>query len=122
MRAALKQSGRCRLPELNDPLDLAAALAACDGDQLYVGAAPDERALVGAGQPLVPTTVRAAPAALALFIGPEGGWAPEEARRLAAAGARPLDLGPFTLRTETAAIVGLGALRALAGGGRAPGS
>ena len=37
------------------------------------------------------------------------------AARLVAAGARPLDLGPFTLRTETAAIVGLAALRALAG-------
>lgn len=122
MRAALKQSGRCRLPLLDDPLDLAAALTACDGDQLYVGAAPDERALMGEGPPAAWPTVGEAPAVLALFIGPEGGWTPEEARRLAAAGARPLDLGPFTLRTETAAIVGLGALRALAGAGRLPGS
>ena len=59
---------------------------------------------------------------LALFIGPEGGWTSDEAARLLAAGARPLDLGPFTLRTETAAIVGLGALRALAGAERARGS
>lgn len=120
MRAALKQSGRCRLPHLEEPLDLAAALAACDGDRLYVGAAPDERALAGPGPAM--STGGAAPAVLTLFIGPEGGWTPEEARRLAAAGARPLDLGPFTLRTETAAIVGLGALRAIGGTGRSPGS
>jgi len=120
MRAALKQCGRSCLPRLDDPLDLAAALTACGGDDLYVGAAPDERALVGDGAR--PVSTAPPPVSLALFIGPEGGWTPDEARRLAAAGARLLDLGPFTLRTETAAIVGLGALRALAGGGRSPGS
>lgn len=112
MRAALKQSGRSRLPELLEPLDLAAALAACRGQALYVGGAPDERPLLGASTPSAPSP---AAEARALFIGPEGGWTPAEAAELAAAGARPLDLGPFTLRTETAAIVGLAALRALAG-------
>jgi len=123
MRAALKQCGRSCLPHLDDPLDLAAALTACGGDHLYVGAAPDERALVGDGaRPVSTASFSAPPVFLALFIGPEGGWTPDEARRLAAAGARPLDLGPFTLRTETAAIVGLGALRALAVGCPWPGS
>lgn len=109
MRAALKQSGRCRLPELAEPLSLAEALAACSGDALYVGGAPDERALLDGG----PSATGTATAGLGrtLFIGPEGGWTPAEAARLLAAGARPLDLGPFTLRTETAAIVGLAALR-----------
>lgn len=111
MRAALKQSGRSRLPELADPLDVAAAVAACAADTLYVGGAPDERPLLG-GTPGGPA---GATGGRALFIGPEGGWTPDEAARLVAAGARPLDLGPFTLRTETAAIVGLAALRALAG-------
>jgi 16S rRNA (uracil1498-N3)-methyltransferase len=110
MRAALKQSGRSRLPELSEPLALPAALAACAGQALYVGGAPDERSLLGAGA----GTPRG-DAARALFIGPEGGWTADEAASLVAAGALPLDLGPFTLRTETAAIVGLAALRALPG-------
>lgn len=109
MRAALKQCGRCRLPELAEPLLLAEALAACAGDELYVGGAPGERSLLGDGSGARESAP--APAGRALFIGPEGGWTPAEAARLAAAGARPLDLGPFTLRTETAALVGLAALR-----------
>lgn len=115
MRAALKQSGRCRLPELAEPQDLAAALAACAGDDLHVGGAPDERPLFGAARPAVarPAGPDGSPRGRAVFIGPEGGWTPDEGARLAAAGAVPLDLGPFTLRTETAAIVGLAALRRL---------
>lgn len=114
LRSALKQSGRCRLPELGEPVSLSAALAACAGDRLHAGCAPAERDLLppargaAAGSPVA--TDR-----FALFIGPEGGWTPAEAAQLAAAGARPLDLGPFTLRTETAAIAGLAVLRALAG-------
>ena len=118
LRGALKQSGRCRLPELSEPLPLAEALAACAGDRLYAGGSPAERGLLA---PARAGGVGPAPAAgrLALFIGPEGGWTATEAALLAAAGALPLDLGPFTLRTETAAIAGLAVLRAL-GGAPAP--
>ena len=119
MRAALKQSGRCLLPVLDEPSGLAEALASCASDDLWFGAAPDERDTV-ADAPAA--GARAGSGGRALFIGPEGGWTPDEARRLVAAGARPLDLGPFTLRTETAAIVGLAALRALARTDNAPGS
>ncbi len=121
LRAALKQCGRCRLPELAEPLPLGAALAACAGDDLYAGLAPDEReAGHGEAAPGGDGAAAADPAAgRALFIGPEGGWTPDELRQLAAAGARALDLGPFTLRTETAAIVGLGVLRRLDAAGTA---
>ena len=47
------------------------------------------------------------PAWLTLLVGPEGGWTPGERARLLAAGARPLDLGPHVLRTETAAVAAL---------------
>jgi 16S rRNA (uracil1498-N3)-methyltransferase len=117
LRAALKQCGRCRLPELAEPLSLPVALRACAGDVLYAGGAPDERALLGTEA--APAEVASPPAGLALFIGPEGGWTPAEAGALTAAGARPLDLGPFTLRTETAAIAGLAVLRRLAAEGPA---
>jgi len=38
------------------------------------------------------------------IVGPEGGLSPEETERLVAKGAKLLSLGPFRLRTETAAI------------------
>jgi 16S rRNA (uracil1498-N3)-methyltransferase len=42
-----------------------------------------------------------------LFVGPEGGWAPEERSAFAAAGAHLLSLGPRTLRAELAPVVAL---------------
>jgi 16S rRNA (uracil1498-N3)-methyltransferase len=44
---------------------------------------------------------------VSLFIGPEGGFSPEEIAIAIAAGAIPVTLGSNILRTETAAIVGL---------------
>ncbi len=40
---------------------------------------------------------------IALWVGPEGGFAPQELGALQAAGARLISLGPWVLRTETAA-------------------
>ncbi len=45
------------------------------------------------------------PTSLAIVIGPEGGFAPDEVERLAAAGARVVSLGPRVLRAETAGLV-----------------
>ena len=47
------------------------------------------------------------PAAVAIYVGPEGGWTPEERERLVGDGALPVNLGPRRLRVETAAIVTL---------------
>ena len=44
---------------------------------------------------------------LALIIGPEGGFAPEEAALLCERGAVPVSLGPRILRTETAGMATL---------------
>ena len=41
---------------------------------------------------------------MALIVGPEGGFEPEEAALLAARGARAVTLGPRILRTETAGM------------------
>jgi 16S rRNA (uracil1498-N3)-methyltransferase len=45
--------------------------------------------------------------ALLLLVGPEGGFAPEEAEEAASAGAVPVGLGKRILRTETAALYAL---------------
>ncbi len=42
---------------------------------------------------------------ISLFIGPEGGWTPEESQKAKDAGFKIASLGQFTLRGETAAIV-----------------
>jgi 16S rRNA (uracil1498-N3)-methyltransferase len=44
------------------------------------------------------------PEAVAILVGPEGGFTPEEVSRLAGRGAQPVTLGPSILRTETAAL------------------
>ena len=47
-----------------------------------------------------------------LFIGPEGGFSPEEAALAQSFGARLLSLGPRILRTETAPLAALAAIMA----------
>jgi 16S rRNA (uracil1498-N3)-methyltransferase len=47
------------------------------------------------------------PPSVLLVVGPEGGFAPEEAEEAAAAGAVPAGLGKRILRTETAALYAL---------------
>lgn len=46
-----------------------------------------------------------------LFIGPEGGFSLEEVERAAGEGFRPVSLGPRILRTETAGMAALAAIR-----------
>ena len=42
---------------------------------------------------------------MAVCIGPEGGWTPEEVQQAVAHGAHPVTLGELILRTETAGLV-----------------
>lgn len=51
------------------------------------------------------------PACVALAIGPEGGFSPGETEGFMAAGFKPLTLGHSILRTETAALYGMAAIR-----------
>ena len=47
-----------------------------------------------------------APEPTLLLVGPEGGFTADETTAALAAGFEPRGLGPYTLRTETAALVG----------------
>ena len=101
LREGCKQSGNPRIPELHAPAGLDAALteAASSGATLYYGSvtpAPESSA--------VPGKVRA------WFVGPEGGFTPEEEEKLRAAGAIPLKLGSWIMRLESAAVAGLAVL------------
>lgn len=55
------------------------------------------------------------PGPLILLVGPEGGFEEGEVRAIAAAGFRPMRLGPRVLRTETAGIAAISAMLALWG-------
>jgi 16S rRNA (uracil1498-N3)-methyltransferase len=53
------------------------------------------------------------PKLIALAVGPEGGFAPEEEDAFMGAGFRPVSLGPTVLRTEHAALYAVAAIRTL---------
>ncbi len=101
--AACEQCGRARIPQVSPPMSLTDA-AAIDG-------LPQSRHLLS---PLADTGIDAvepAMAALALAIGPEGGWSPRDLQSLADAGFSGLRLGPRILRTETAGLAAIAALQ-----------
>lgn len=101
-REAAKQSRQAQVPEIA-PLaataDVVTRLAASCGLVLHEDA--DERL---SAVPL-PTDGE-----IVLVVGPEGGVAPEELERFAAAGARAVRLGAPVLRTSTAGAAALSAL------------
>jgi 16S rRNA (uracil1498-N3)-methyltransferase len=104
---AAEQCGRTRLPEIAEPLPLAAFLYERDpGRTLYFA---DE----GGGEPAA-SAFKSGPAVI--LIGPEGGFTDEERRVIRAApNAVPISLGPRILRAETAALAALAAYMAVAG-------
>lgn len=105
---AAEQCGILTPPQVVEPVTLPRWLAALEPDRRLVfcdEAAPQ-------GDPLAP--LRAAVAGpLAVLIGPEGGFADEERRLLAAhPGAIVLSLGPRILRADTAAVAALALVEA----------
>ncbi|HOB76272.1 MAG TPA: RsmE family RNA methyltransferase [Phycisphaerae bacterium] len=98
---AAKQSGQAWLPEFFPPEPLAEALRRIASHDLAVVAATEQRsvpfssALSQHGTSVV---------SILAFVGPEGGWTPEELDALTAHGCQPISLGPNILRIETAAI------------------
>lgn len=107
IRAAQRQCGRPTAPAIRGPMPLDQALAPGPGTPAippsYVARAPL------AGRP-VPGLPPAGPAGARLLIGPEGGFTEAEAASADGAGFRPVSLGPWTLRTETAVVAGLAQL------------
>lgn len=94
-REAAKQSRRAYLPEVHAPATLD-ALGPLPAVSLVLHEEAETR--LAAALPAEP------PAALAIIVGPEGGFTSEEVSLLEGAGALPVSLGPAILRTETAAL------------------
>ncbi len=107
---AARQSGRSDVPEVLAPrplIERMTALRAASPRLAMLVLDEEERGLrlgqaaaaLDAFQPI------------ALIIGPEGGLTREEVAALKNTGAQPVTLGPFVLRTETAALAALAVLR-----------
>jgi len=97
---ATEQCGSVRVPEIREPVALADAVRAGSADGPRVLCWEGEETQVSLSEAL-----RAQPAdALALFVGPEGGFAEREVAQARAAGVQTVSLGPQILRAETAAI------------------
>ena len=97
IQAAAEQCGRNELPRLHAPEPPERALARIDHEAL--GLLADEGACG-----LDTHLTGSAPAAVALYIGPEGGLTPTEREQALAGGFLGVGMGPRTLRTETAAV------------------
>jgi 16S rRNA (uracil1498-N3)-methyltransferase len=106
--AACEQCGRNRLPEIHPPETFTTwlgQLPAADG-RLRLTLSP------AAGERL---RDHAAPRAVLLLVGPEGGLTPDEIDLAAQFAFRAVRLGPRVLRTETAALAAISAMHALWG-------
>ncbi len=100
---ASKQSRRTTVPEIVDPTQLKPALVGETSPHRILlseleQATPLARALQGASSPSADL------APIALAIGPEGGWTPEEMQMFLDHTWQPVTLGPRILRAETAAV------------------
>lgn len=103
--SACEQSGRNRVPEIEEIRSLSEWLGASfNGTALFL----DPRAEGGLGG-LGPKT------RVALLVGPEGGLSDAEERNAYSSGYVGLRLGPRVLRTETAGLAAVAVLQALWG-------
>ena len=102
---AVKQCGRCRLPEITTPMSLESYLKSDSAElRIYL----DERggaslsSVLAQGSGLTDCSV---------LIGPEGGWEGSERTIIREAGLEAAFLGARILRSETAAIALIGLLQ-----------
>ncbi len=106
--SACEQSGRNRIPQIAQILDL----------PQYLGMAAQENGLrfvcaPGATESLRDLALPTAP--VKVLVGPEGGFEEGELLAARAAGFHPIGLGPRVLRTETAGLAAMAAMMALWG-------
>lgn len=108
--AACEQCGRNRLPGVSAVASFDAWLAAAQPVRNTVILDAGARRSLAAHAAVSPARF--------VVIGPEGGFTDDELARAEAAGATRVHAGPRVLRAETAALVALATLNALAGDAR----
>lgn len=101
--AACEQCGRNRVPLVHALQSFDQWLAAVGNTNVAMLHPGMEKSLLASVD---------ASASIALLIGPEGGFAPDEITHAMARGVVPASFGPRTLRTETAGLAAIAALAA----------
>jgi 16S rRNA (uracil1498-N3)-methyltransferase len=97
---AAQQSRRSDVPVVDEPVALKVVVSGVEAEmKLLLAETEQENSLRAA--------LEQGTQSLAMAIGPEGGWAPEEMKLFEEAGWRAVTLGPRILRAETAAIAAL---------------
>lgn len=112
---AAKQSQQVRVPSVAELVDVAGlpdALSACS---LVLLAWEDAENAPSVGAAVAAARLDAADA-VAVIVGPEGGFTSQEAAAIVAHGAVVVSLGPAVLRTETAGVVAPALVLAARGG------
>ncbi len=102
---AAGQSGRGILPVVESPITFKEAARRLENENTVVFYECGGKPLTALAADLQPS--------VSIFIGPEGGIAPDEIETLQAGGASIATLGPRILRCETAPIAALSAIMAL---------
>jgi 16S rRNA (uracil1498-N3)-methyltransferase len=109
--AASRQCDRIALPHIDSPTALDELLASLAEARTVICTKHDEAVpLLGVLDEIVPGA-----ASIALLVGPEADFTPEEIARAVERGARPARLGPTTLRAGTATAYALSVVSALLG-------
>ena len=110
-REACKQSGRCEMLQVSEPISFKQLLAKLPQHQAAIVPWEDARgySLTRFRQEHPDVTD------LAIVIGPEGGMSEDEIARMKEADCRSVTLGPRILRTETAGLCAMSALLCLYG-------
>jgi 16S rRNA (uracil1498-N3)-methyltransferase len=97
LRESTEQSGRGVVPTLLPTLGFAQAIASAEGTRVVAYERERQRSLADA--------LAMRPACISLFVGPEGGFTPEEIDCARQARAELVTIGPRLLRAETASPV-----------------
>jgi 16S rRNA (uracil1498-N3)-methyltransferase len=118
-REAAQQTERFDVPEISEARSLPRALDGWDASRrlIYADEAGDDANAPWGGETgralPIGEALQSLPPAMALLIGPEGGFTPEERRMLRAFPfVVPVSLGPRILRAETAVIAALSVIQA----------
>ncbi|MBW4037567.1 MAG: 16S rRNA (uracil(1498)-N(3))-methyltransferase [Acidobacteria bacterium] len=106
VREAAQQSRRSDVPAVDEPVALKVALGMVRAERtLLLAETEQENSLKAA--------LEGGAESVAVAVGPEGGWTPEEMTLFSEAGWKHVTLGPRILRAETAAIAGLAVCAAM---------
>jgi 16S rRNA (uracil1498-N3)-methyltransferase len=103
---ACEQSGRCRLPRLDTPLEVGAAVMKYNSGTALLLDHRSDKSLQEIKKPKGNITI---------LVGPEGGLNADERKLAKAQGFSGIRLGPRVMRTETAPLAAIAAIQTLWG-------